>query len=384
MLDLDAPVGVFAASRDGTVGLEEEFAVLDPQTLDMVPRFEDLRDSASGPLAESIAGELIKSEIEIRSGKGEDFGDAVARQRDVRRRLFAHAADHGLALGAAGTHPWADFRTQEFIETEHYRRVAESLQYVARRNSTFSMHVHVGVRDADRAVRVCDRLRAVLPLLLAVSASSTCVDGIDSGLHSARTQIFTKSFPRCGVPDVFGGWQAFREYLDFLQRTGSIVEYTQVWWSVRPHLSFGTVEMRICDAQTTAEESEALAALVTAAVLQAARDEDEGRPDAAYPRRLIEENVWRAIRFGMDGRQIDLERGEEEDARASLERALAWTEGVRAEHGLEVSLPALNGAQRQRRALDAGASLREVYANTVHETRATYAPSDERAGATAD
>src|SRR3954466_6718606 len=301
MLDLDAAVEVFATSKDGTVGLEEEFAVLDPQTLDLVPRFEELRDAATDRLAESISGELIKSEIEIRSGKGENFADAVAHQRNVRRLLFAHAAEHSLALGSSGTHPWADFRTQEFIDTEHYRRLAGSLQYVARRNSTFSLHVHVGVRDVDRAVRVCDRLRGVLPILLAVSASSTCVDGQDSGLHSARTQTFTKSFPRCGIPDVYGGWREYREYLELLIRTQSIVEYTQVWWSVRPHLSFGTVEVRICDAQVTAAESEAVAALITACVLQAARDEDDGVPPVEIPRRLLEENLWRAIRFGMDG-----------------------------------------------------------------------------------
>jgi carboxylate-amine ligase len=384
MLDLDAAVEVFAASKDGTVGLEEEFALLDPESLDMVPRFQELRDAAKPPLSESISGELIKGEIEIRSGRGEDLHDAIARQRDFRQRLFAHVADHGVALGAAATHPWADFREQEFIETEHYRRVAENLRYVARRNTSFSLHAHVGVHDLDRAVRVCDRLRGVLPLLLAVSASSTCVDGLDSGLHSARTQVFTKSFPRCGVPDVFGGWPAFREYLEMLERTRSIVEYTQVWWSVRPHLSFGTVEMRICDSQVTAPESEAVAALIVAAVLQAARDEDEGRPCENLPGRLIEENMWRAIRHGMDGAFIDFTRGEEEPARAALERVLDWAAPVRSEYALDVALPALNGAQRQRRALDAGATLREVYAESVRETRATYAPSGERAGATAD
>ena len=374
MIDLDAAIEVFAASTDGTVGLEEEFAILDPQTLDMVPRFEELRDKATGPLAESISGELIASEIEIRSGRGEDLADAIARQRDLRRRLFTHVADHDLALGATGAHPWADFRRQPFIDTEHYRRVVESLRYVAQRNSTFSLHVHVGIRDIERAVRVCDRLRPVLPTLLAVSASSTMVDGQDTGLHSARTQIFTKSFPRCGIPDTYGSWAAYREYLDLLIRTGSIIEYTQVWWSVRPHLSFGTVEVRICDAQVTAEESEALAALITACVLRAARDEDEGLPYEDVPRRLLEENLWRAIRNGMEGPLIDLHRGEEITARAALERLLAWAEA-------DIALPALNGAQRQRRALDAGASLRDVYADAVRETRETYAPSDDRAGA---
>jgi carboxylate-amine ligase len=373
-IDLDAAVDVFAASRDGTVGIEEEFAVLDAQTLDMVDRFEELRAAAEGPLATSISGELIASEIEIRSGRGETLQDAIASQREFRRGLFALAERHGVALGSTGTHPWADFREQRFIDTEHYRRVVENLRYVAQRNSTFSLHVHVGVRDLDRAVRVCDRLRAALPILLAVSASSPCVDGQDSGLHSARTQTFTKSFPRCGIPDVYGGWREYRDYLELLIRTKSIIEYTQVWWSVRPHLSFGTVEVRMCDAQVTAAESEALTGLITACVLQAARDEDEGVPAVDVPRRLLEENLWRAIRYGMDGAMIDLERGEEEPARAALERLLAWC-------GADVALPALNGAQRQRRALDGGASLREVYADAVEQTRATYAPGHERAGA---
>ena len=150
----------------------------------------------------------------------------------------------------------------------------------------------------------------MLPLLLAISADSPFLDGRDSGLHSARTQIFTKSFPRCGIPDAFGGWAAFADYIDFLVRTRSIVEYTQVWWSVRPHFSFGTVEVRICDAQATAAESDALAALIVACVAQAARDDDDGVPPADLPARLIEENMWRAIRYGLDGELIDLDRGE--------------------------------------------------------------------------
>jgi len=365
-IDLDRAEAVFAESTDGTVGLEEEFALLDPQTLSMVPRFEELRDSAPPALAEHVAGELIRSEIEIVSGRGTDLADAIARQREARRLLFAHADAHGVALGATGTHPWADFREQEFIQTEHYRRVAESLRYVAKRNNTFSLHVHVGVRDLDRAVRACDRLRPVLPVLLALSASSPLVDGIDSGLHSARTQIFTKSFPRCGVPDAFGSWAAFRAYLELLIATGSIVEYTQVWWSVRPHLSFGTVEVRICDVQPTAAESEALAALVVACVEAAVRDVDAGVPFDDPPPRLVEENMWRAIRFGMDGELIDLDRGETEPARAAVERLVAWS-------GADVTLPALNGAQRQRRWLDVGVPAAEVYERMVAETRASYA-----------
>ena len=201
-IDLDRTEEIFAASTDLTVGLEEEFALLDPQTLDLVPRFEELRDAAAEDpgLHEAITGELISSEIEIVSGRGEDIHDALARQRERRRLLFALAAARGVALGSTGTHPWADYREQRNIDTDHYRRVVDGLGYVARRNNTFSLHVHVGVRDADRAVRACDRLRPVLPLLLAFSASSPFLEGRDTLLHSARSQTFTKSFPRCGVP----------------------------------------------------------------------------------------------------------------------------------------------------------------------------------------
>jgi carboxylate-amine ligase len=373
-LDLDGAEQEFAEARDFTVGIEEEFSILDPQTLEMLPRFEQLRAAAASDalLQEHITGELISSEIEIISGVGADLHDALARQRDRRRRLFALAGAEGVSLGATGTHPWADYREQPIIDTEHYRRVEEGLKYVAWRNNTFSLHVHLGVRDLDRAVRVCDRLRPVLPLLLAISANSPFLDGRDTGLHSARTQSFTKSFPRCGVPDSFGGWRAYREYVEFLKRTGSIVEFTQVWWSVRPHFRFGTVEVRICDAQATAAESDALASLIAACIAQAARDVDEGVAFDDPAPRLIEENMWRAIRFGLDGRLIDLRSAQQYPAREAIERLAAWSEPMRGELGIELSFPEHNGAQRQRRLIEAGATREQVFAASVAETLQTY------------
>jgi carboxylate-amine ligase len=373
-LDLDRAVELFGASEDHTVGIEEEFSILDSRTLDLVPRFEELKEAAAGDpvLAQAVAGELISSEIEIISGAGADLADALARQRERRGRLFALAAAHGVRLGATGTHPWADYREQPIIDTEHYHRVEDGLKYVAWRNNTFSLHAHVGVNDIDRAVRVCDRLRPVLPLLLAISANSPYLDGRDSGLHSARTQSFTKSFPRCGIPDAFGGWAAYRQYIEFLLRTNSIVEFTQVWWSVRPHFSFGTVEVRICDAQATAAESDALASLMVACIAQAMRDVDEGAPFEDFAPRLIEENMWRAIRFGLDGKLIDLGRGEEYPARAAIERLAAWTSPVRGELGIEFSFPERNGAQRQGALIATGASREEVFAASVGETSETY------------
>ncbi len=372
--DLDRAEQRFAAATDMTVGLEEEFQILDRESLDLAPRYEELRAAADTDpvLREGVAGELISAEIEVISGAGRDFAEALSNQRERRGRLFALAAERGAKLGATGTHPWADYRRQSIIDTEHYRRVEDGLKYVAWRNNTFSLHVHAGVRGIDRAIQACDRLRPVLPQLLAISANSPFLDGRDSGLHSARTQSFTKSFPRCGVPDHFGGWGAYREYIEFLLRTRSIVEFTQVWWSVRPHFSFGTVEVRICDAQSTAGESEALAALMLACIAQALRDADEGVPFEAPPPRLIEENMWRAIRFGLDGELIDLAAGEELPARAAIERLLAWSEPVRAELGLDPAFPERNGAQRQRAMIAAGASREEVFATAVAETARTY------------
>jgi carboxylate-amine ligase len=369
VIDLATARETFEASTDGTVGIEEEFALIDPGTHMLVPRFELLRAAAQPDpvLAESIAGELISSEIEIRSGRGVDAEDARARQADRRRRLFTLAAANGVALGSTGTHPLSDYRDQHVIDTDHYHRVEDGLKYVAWRNNTFSMHVHVGVQGADRAVLVCDRLRPVLPMLLAISANSPYVDQMDSGLHTARTQTFTKSFPRCGVPDAFGSWQAWAEYVELLVRTESIVEFTQLWWSVRPHHDFGTVEVRICDAQTTAQEADQLAALIVACVRRAAEEVDAGETPPEVPGRLIEENMWRAIRYGLDGSLLDLgaARIEPFPAAEALDRLKAWT-------GADLAFPELNGAQRQRRMIDAGASPAEVYAAAVRETHATY------------
>lgn len=366
MLDMASVREVFEASTDFTMAIEEEFQLLDPRTRSLVPRYSDLRAATDD---DAIAGELIESEIEIRSGKAASFAEMVRRQREARGRLFRLAAEHDVLLGATGTHPWSPWQEQKIIDTEHYRRVAEGLQYVAWRNNTFGIHVHVGIRGADRAIAVCDRLRPVLPELLALSANSPFLDGRDSGLHSARTQIFTKSFPRCGIPEPYGSFQDYADYVDFLVRVGSIVEATQIWWSIRPHHAFGTVELRIGDAQSSGDESFALAGLQVACIAQAALDHDEGLAYEPFAPRLVEENMWRAIRHGLDGDLIDLERGEAFPAAAIADRLLEWTAPARAHLGIDVSFPAANGAQRQREA----ASIEEAFAAELELTQRTYA-----------
>jgi carboxylate-amine ligase len=378
-LDRERTREAFEGSTDFTVGLEEEFAIVDPQTLELVHGFEELYSACQTDprMAGAAAGELIDCEIEIRSGRGGRFADAVELQRGHRSQLFAHADDLGMALAATGTHPWANYLDQRIIDTEHYTRLREELRWVAQRNNTWSLHVHMGVQGADRAIAVCDHLRGVLPQLLAASANSPFLDNNDTGLASVRTEIFTRTFPRCGVHEPFGDFAAYADFIDVLAATNSIVESTQLWWSVRPHHRFGTVELRICDAQTSGDDSLAVAGLMAACIAQAAMDHTEGALPPPLRQREIEENLWRAIRHGMDGKMIDWAAQEEVATAAAVERLLEWTAPARSELGIEADLPDRNGAQRARDALEGEVSIEDVYRGCVEETRRTYAPGSE-------
>ena len=355
----------FDSGSDFTVAVEEEFAILDPSSLELVNRFEELQAGAEGtPLAEHLVGELIASEIEIRTGKCETFAEAAATMAERRRQLLELVGRFDVLLGATGTHPWSRWQDQRIIDTPHYRRNDEILRYVVWRNNSFGLHVHMGVRGADRAIRVVDGLRTYLPHLLAYSGSSPFVEGVNTYLHSARTQIFTRMFPRCGIPDAFGSWHAYEDYVRFLYGTGSITEHTQIWWSVRPHLAFPTVEIRICDGQPELGEAQALAALMYALAARILRAVDEGEPLPEHPHRLLEENLWRAIRHGLSGELIDLDTGEVRPARAELERLIEWTLPVAEELGAAsfLNVPAVSVSERQLARHEAGESFAEIYA----------------------
>jgi carboxylate-amine ligase len=355
----------FESGTDFTVAVEEEFALLERESLGLVNRFEEVKAAAAGSdLEPHLVGELIASEAEVRTGKCEDFSEAAAAMVERRAQLSALARELGIGLGAAGTHPWSRWQDQRIIDTPHYRRNDELLRYVVWRNNTFGLHVHVGIRGGDRAIAVCNGLRNFLPELLALSASSPFVEEVDSGLHSARTQVFTRMFPRCGIPDAYDGWQGFEDYVSFLYRTRSIDEHTQLWWSVRPHLAYPTVEIRICDAQPDLGEAQSLAALAYSLAARCARAVDEGEPLPSLPHRLLEENFWRAIRYGLPGELIDFERGEPVPARARIEQLIEWVSPVAEETGAAqfLAVPAANSAERQRARWQDGASLEEVYA----------------------
>ncbi len=358
----------FEGGTDLTLAVEEEFALLDPESLDLVNRFEELRDAASEtPFADHLVGELISAEVEVRTGRCESFDDAAGKIAERRAQLVELADSFGIALAATGTHPWTPWQQTRIIDTPHYQRVAEGLQYVAWQNVTFVLHLHVGVQGPDRAIALSSALRPFLPELLALSASSPFHEGVATGLHSTRTQVFTRTFPRCGVPDHFESWKQYEDYVRLLYDTGSIVEHTQIWWSVRPHFAFPTVEIRITDGQPTLAESQALASFIYALAARLLRALDEGEPLPVYPHRLIEENLWRAIRYGLSGELIDLATGDVLPTRTRLERLAEWIAPVAAEIGASpyVNIPAANAAERQIQRYEDGQSLREIYAAEV-------------------
>jgi carboxylate-amine ligase len=366
---------LLAASRvsfeevpDFTVAVEEEFALLDPATLELSNRFEELQQGARGSeLEPHLAGELIASEIEVRTGRCETFAVAAERIGERRAQLRALADAFGAGLASTGTHPWSPWQDQRIIDTPHYRRNNELLRYVVWRNNTFGLHVHVGINGPDRALRVNSALRNFLPELLALSASSPFAEGVFTYLHSARTQLFTRTFPRCGIPDSIQSWDEWEAYVRFLYETGSITEHTQIWWSVRPHLAFPTVEIRICDAQPELGEARSVAAFCYSLAARIARALDEGEPLPDWPHRLLEENLWRAIRHGLSGELIDLERRESVPARARLEHLLEWVRPVADELGATpwLAVPDRNAAERQIARLDHGATIEEIFADEV-------------------
>ena len=363
----------FDEADDFTLAVEEEFALLDPETLALVNRFEELEAASKGTeLDGMLVGELIASEVEVRTGRCESFPEAAARVGERRAQLLRLAEAHGVVLCSAGTHPWSPWQEQRIIDTPHYRLNDELLRYVVWRNNTFGLHVHTAIRGADRAVRVAGALRTFLPDLLALSASSPFTENVFTGLHSARSQLFTKMFPRCGIPDAHAGWDDYERYVRFLYDTGSITKHTQIWWSVRPHLAFPTVEIRICDGQPQLGESLALAALLHSLTVRIARALDDGEPLPSCPPALIEENFWRAIRYGLPGELIDLRAYPSvrvRPARAALEELVEWVLPAAEEVGAAsyLAVPGANAAERQIARHEAGGTLREVYAAEVLE-----------------
>lgn len=362
----------FDSSKDFTIGIEEEFQILDPASLELANRFEELLAAGTRRLGSYIRGELIASEVEICTDRNMDFAEAERDIRGKRLSLFKTAAELGIRLGATGTHPFADWKDQRIIDTPHYRRVEERLRYCAWRNTTFGMHTHIGIRGRKRIIAVFNAMRGYLPAFLALSANSPFAEGVYTYLHSTRSQLFTKFFPRCGIPGPIADWREYTDFMEALFTTGSITEPTQVWWSVRPHPYFGTLEIRICDCQSSVEDTLAISSLILVVAASLAEDYDNGKPLPIASSMQIEENFWNAIRHGLNCNMVDFKARELVPVKEIILRIIDSTSTHAEKLGLVPHIERVkrilevgNGAQRQIRMYAETGDISAAFAEAV-------------------
>ncbi len=358
-----------------TLGVEEELMIVDSETLDLTNSIEGLlEDLVDAGTEGEVKPELMESVCEIATTPCHTAAEAGAQLEALRRTVASVAEARGLSLGAAGTHPFALWEDQRIVSRPRYRDLIAGLQFVARQELIFGIHVHVGMDDPDKAIHVVNGMRVHLPLLLALSANSPFWRGDSTGLLSTRTPIF-RAFPRVGIPpryDDFGDWS---RRIEFMVASKSIVDYTYLWYDVRPHPKFGTVEVRVMDSQTRVEHTVALAALVQAMVKELAEHFESGQELSRYPYEMLDENKWVAARHGLGGELVDLptrERVRTSDlARRLVDRLTGHAEdlGSAAElGGIEDLLENGNGGARQLVVYEANHDLREVVGEIVDKT----------------
>jgi carboxylate-amine ligase len=348
---------------DYTIGIEEELMILDASSLDLVNAIESLLEGAP---PERVKPELMESVLEIATSPQPNAAAAGRELRELRGRMRDAAAERGLTIGAAGTHPFAMWEQQRIVARPRYRGLVSDMGFVARQELLFGQHVHVGLAGREKAIHVANGMRVHLPLLLALSANSPFWRGDVTGLASTRTPIF-RAFPRVGIPPCYAGWADYEASIAFMVESGAIEDYTYLWYDVRPHPNLGTVEVRVMDAQTRVEHSLGLAALIQAMVKELAEHFEAGQRLSTYPHQMVDENKWLAARYGLDGELVDLPSS----ARVPT-RELAWRllERLRphAEElgsgeelaGVEDVLEHGNGAARQLAVYAANRDLREV------------------------
>ena len=362
-----------------TVGVEEEYMLVDPTSFDLVSGVEPLLEiAAEGPFAEQLKPELMQCVLESGTVVCETVGQADDDLRAIRRYAAGLARDHDMRLGAAATHPFSLYEHQKITARDRYRMLIEMLQYVARRELVFGMHVHVAVPTPEAALQVMEGVLIELPVLLALSTNSPFWRGEATGLQSTRAMIFA-AFPRSGISPRFESYQDYADAVGFMEATGAIGDYTHLWWDVRPHPRFGTVELRVMDVQTRVEDTVALAAYVQCLVKQILDEVEAGRPPVAYNRMLLSENKWLAARYGLDAPLMDLAAGKriKMAARTLAKRRLRELRPIAREldcaHHLarvEWMIENGTGAQRQLQVWNANRDLHEVAEELADATEA--------------
>jgi|SRR5690242_910387 glutamate---cysteine ligase / carboxylate-amine ligase len=359
----------FGAGPALTVGVEEEYMLLDPSTLELVSGVEPLlEEAAQSEFSDRLKPELMQCVLESGTIPCETIGDVSTDLRRVRGWIAERAVAHGMRLGAAGTHPFSLFERQKITARDRYRALVEMLQYIARRELVFGMHVHVAVPSPEACLAVMEGVLIELPVLLALSTNSPFWRGEATGLQSTRAQIFA-SFPRSGLPPRFESYQDYADAVGFMEATGAIADYTHLWWDVRPHPRFGTLEIRVMDVQTRVEDTVALAAYVQCLVKHLVDQLESGRPVLSYHRMLLSENKWLAARYGLEAPLMDLAAGRRVKlpARTLARRRLRELKPIARELGCQDALARIEwildngtGADRQLQVWNANRDLVEV------------------------
>jgi len=356
-----------------TIGIEEELMIVDGESYNLVNAIESLlEDAADG----EIKPELMESVLEISTNPCASTAQAGEQLRKLRRQVRETAAARDLCIGSAGTHPFAMWEDQRIVARPRYRDLISALRFVARQELIFGMHVHVGIDDPDKAIHVANGMRVHLAVLLALSANSPYWRANASGLMSTRTPIF-RAFPRVGIPPHYRDWDDYEREIGFMVESGVMEDYTYLWYDVRPHPKFGTVEIRVCDSQTRIEHTMALAALIQAMVKELCEHFDAGTPLGTYPWQMLDENKWLAARHGLDGELVDLPSAQRVATRDLARRLVDRLRGHAQDLGSADELDAIddllrrgNGAQRQVVVYEANHDLREVMAEIVTATGA--------------
>jgi len=352
-----------------TLGVEEEYMLLDGETFDLVQHIDTVLAAVSGHELESrIAAELMQSVIEIATPVCRTAAEVEGELRRLRGYVTEVAGDKGLRVGSAGTHPFSLFERQRITARDRYRNLVDQLQYVARRELIFGMHIHVAVDDPEKAIQVVNGLLAHLGALLALSASSPFWRGEPTGLASSRQMVFA-AFPRSGPPPRFADYNDYAEVVGQLEKTGCIADYTHIWWDVRLHPKWGTVEIRICDAVTRVEDAVAITAYCQALVKLLCEQYERGEAIPSYHRILTTENKWLAARYGLQAPIMDLDTGRRNriPVAQQVRRMLRQLEPHARELGAERELEGVreiisrgNGSDRQLRVFNANRDIVEV------------------------
>src|SRR5205814_5470621 len=359
-----------------TIGIEEEYQTVDPVTFDLRSHIHaEIIEKGKLILQEKVKSEMHASVVEVGTAVCNNIKDAKQEVKKLRRDMVALAKENGLRLCSAATHPFADWRLQEITPGERYKNIVEDMQLVARANLIFGLHVHIGVEDRETAIHMMNHARYFLPHILALSANSPFWLGMKTGLKSYRCKVFDK-FPRTNIPNSYSSWSEYENFVNLLIKTNCIDNAKKIWWDIRPHPFFNTLEFRVCDIPMRLEETIALAALIQATIAKLYRLHSRNQGFRIYGRALLMENKWRAARYGLDGKLIDFGIEAEVNERDLIYEYLEFVDDVLDEldsreeiNYIHRILEMGNGADRQLKAFEETGDLKKVVDYMVEETK---------------